>query len=51
MSLEIIYADIHTLYHVQEVGLKDKGLSRMIEHACRVFQFLEILEPSSDFFS
>lgn len=37
MCLEIIYADIHTLYHVQEVGLKDEGLSRMIEHAHRVF--------------
>jgi len=37
MSLEVIYADVHTFYHVQEVGLEDKGLSRMIEHARRLF--------------
>jgi len=37
MSFEIIYADVYTFYHVQEVGLENEGLPRMIKHAGRVF--------------
>jgi len=51
MSLEIIDADVYTFYHVEEVSLEDEGLSRVIQHACGMVQFLEVLESCFYFLS
>lgn len=47
MRLQIINAYVDTLNHVEEVGLQDERLPRMVEHASGLLKFLEILSLSS----
>ena len=48
MGFEVVDTDVNTLYHIEEVHLEDEGLSRVIEHTCSIFQFLEIFETRLD---
>ena len=42
MCLKEIDADINPFHHVEEIRLKDKRLSWVVQHTSSVFQLLEV---------
>jgi hypothetical protein len=50
MCFQVVYADVDTLDHVQEVGLQDKRFSGMVEHARSMFKLLEVLQTCVNIF-
>lgn len=48
MCFEVIYTYVYTLYHVQEIRLKNKGFSRVVQHSRCVFELLKIVQTGAN---
>lgn len=50
MDPKEINTDVYAFNHIEEVGLKNKCFSWVVENAGSVLQLLEIFEASTDVF-
>ena len=48
MGFEVVDTNVNTFYRIEEVRLKDEGLSWVVEVTCSVLQFPEIFEARPD---
>jgi hypothetical protein len=48
MRFEKLDADVHTVNHIEKVGLENERLARVIEQARRMLQFLKIFQSRPD---
>ena len=48
VGFEVVDTNVNTFYRIEEVRLKDEGLSWVVEVTCSVLQFPEIFEARPD---